>query len=265
MNHCPGCVINVHFYVSDVIEGMAKEEKVKIRLFVEHIEEWAQSNEIILKEECFNTIVSLFPLYDLRTLQEDFFKERSVMCALWVIFLRTYRMTLTDEKQFKYKNVDHFLQCYEGVLTGSKEEDNEKLYYTAQWMALCQKMIPGRRNKGFYMHIIPKVIEGFLVKYVTGSGQSKATSWRVTIFEREGSVRKLTKRKLHSQSFPSTALANPIQAFMLQRPKSFPYFTFPGDLSTSTSSNTGSAPVTVPSPLPSYPDFQSNSDQYTAI
>lgn len=39
---------------------------------------------------------------------------------------------------------------------------------------------------------------GFHAKYVTGSGQSKSTSYRVLLFEREGNIKIKSKRKRES-------------------------------------------------------------------
>jgi hypothetical protein len=63
------------------------------------------------------------------------------------------------------------------------------LFFTAQWFALCcGSMLPASRNKGFYMHVIPKVVEGFHAKYATGTGQSEVTCLRVYLYECEGGV-----------------------------------------------------------------------------
>lgn len=50
------------------------------------------------------------------------------------------------------------------------------------------KYLPARKNKGLAVQIIPKLVEGWNAKYVTGSGQTRATADRVFIFETEGGV-----------------------------------------------------------------------------
>ena len=49
-------------------------------------------------------------------------------------------------------------------------------------------LLPARKNKGMAIQVIPKMIEGWYVKYVTGSGQTKATADRVFLFETEGNI-----------------------------------------------------------------------------
>jgi hypothetical protein len=189
MNHTPGSTLNVHLYVSDVIGAMTTVEDIKnMRAYVEHIEEWTQHNRISLTEDCFNKILKSSGVYEIKALE---LKEGSVLCGLWVVFLRVYRMSLTDELLFKYTSYDDFRSNYDNAFYAYDEHERMNLYYTAQWMALCCKtMIPARRNKGFYMNVIPKVVEGFQAKYATGSGQSQATSFRVHLYECEGGVQK---------------------------------------------------------------------------
>eukprot|EP01035_Chromulina_nebulosa_P018498 gene18498-24215_t len=55
-------------------------------------------------------------------------------------------------------------------------------------MSLLFKIIPARKNKGLVIQVIPKLVEGWDVKYITGSGQTKATAHRVRIFETEGEI-----------------------------------------------------------------------------
>jgi hypothetical protein len=209
--HTPGSVLNVHLYVSDVIEGMrSDEDKLVVQAFVEHIEEWALANKIDLNEKSFQTCIDSAMIFqDVDPVLSNVLTEGSILSALWVIFLRVYRMSLLDESIFKYKNIREFLSEYSESLSGVDESHYRNLYYTAQWMALCQKMIPGTRKKTFYMHVIPKLIEGFATKYVTGSGQSTYTSWRVSIFEKESGTKKWTrsssKRKCNCRAAKAAA------------------------------------------------------------
>lgn len=171
------------------------EERETIRAFVDFIEEAAQHHPVVLDENFFFPLVSSFGAYDMARLYSDFLKDGSLLSALWVIFLRVYRMSLLNDDDFKYKSLAEFLQAYNGEFDQLDTTEQMKLFYTANWVALCTRMIPAKRNKGFYMHVIPKLIEGYHVKYVTGSGQSKATSDRVRIFEHEGGVKKNSRRK----------------------------------------------------------------------
>jgi hypothetical protein len=170
------------------VEGISKEERNAMRSFVHYLEEWAQDNVIVLEESCFMGIIRDFGHYEYKTIASEFKTERSVLCGMWVIFLRAYRMTLTDEKEFKYKSINQFMIEYSNMFDDVDEATMQNLYYTAQWMHRCLSMLPAKRNKGFYMRVIPKVVEGFHAKYATGSGQSRVTTLRVILFEREGSV-----------------------------------------------------------------------------
>ena len=58
---------------------------------------------------------------------------------------------------------------------------------TANFISIMVSQIPSRKCKGLAMAVVPKIVEGRDAKYVTGSGQTKATGERVHIFEREGS------------------------------------------------------------------------------
>jgi len=57
------------------------------------------------------------------------------------------------------------------------------------------KMIPAYKNKGLTMIIVPKLVEGWEAKYITGSGQKDSTISRVKIFESEGNVKPNTRAK----------------------------------------------------------------------
>lgn len=91
-----------------------------------------------------------------------------------------------------------FLQAYEGTFDAVDNAEKEKLLATANWMALLAQTLPAKRNKGLYMHVVPKLVEGFDVKYTLGTGQSKQTSRRAAVFEREGGV-KAGRRKVYVQ------------------------------------------------------------------
>lgn len=206
--HQQGMVADVHQYVSDVIMGVDDEERENIRAFADYIEDWCQSNQITLDENCFYPLVQGFGVYDLNKLYPDLLKERSVLSALWVIFLRVHRMIITDESIFKYRTLADFLAEYNGEFDLVETGEKMRLFYTANWIALVLKMVPAKRNKGFFLHVIPKLVEGFHIKYVTGSGQSKATADRVRIFEHEGQVKKVLRKKPERQLSNSSVTSN---------------------------------------------------------
>lgn len=203
-HHPPGVVADIHLCVSDVIFGVDDEDRENIRGFADFIEEWAQTSRIVLAESCFYHLVASFGVYELHKLHADLLKERSPLSAFWVIFLRAYRMSLVDDSVFKYKKLEDFMAEYGSEFEAYDMSERMKLFYTANWMALVLKMVPAKRNKGFFLHVIPKLVEGFSSKYVTGSGQSKTTSDRVKIFEHEGNVKKSVRKGRLSSSPPST-------------------------------------------------------------
>jgi hypothetical protein len=90
---------------------------------------------------------------------------------------------------FKYATSDDFLKAYDYSFLDLEEAEIVKLFFTANWMSLLFATLDPRGNKGLAMSIIPKLIEGFSVKYSTGGGQSAPTAARVRIYEHEGSVK----------------------------------------------------------------------------
>jgi hypothetical protein len=107
--------------------------------------------------------------------------------ALWVALLTVMRNYIPTEKH-KYPTVEAFTAAYGGFFDHHNPTDLAKLWNTANMMVVLFTLIPSKKNKGLAIAIIPKVIEGWYAKYVTGSGQTKATADRVKIFETEGNV-----------------------------------------------------------------------------
>jgi hypothetical protein len=71
--------------------------------------------------------------------------------------------------------------------------EQEKLRTTANWMDLAFYTIQPKNNKTFILNLIPRIVEGRNVKYITGSGQTRATSDRVNIFRLEGNCEKIKR------------------------------------------------------------------------
>jgi hypothetical protein len=71
--------------------------------------------------------------------------------------------------------------------------EQEKLRLTANWMDLAFYVLPSKNNKTFILNLIPRVVEGRGVKYITGSGQTKPTTDRVTLFRGEGQCEKVVR------------------------------------------------------------------------
>ena len=114
-------------------------------------------------------------------------KEGLMMHALWVIFFSHLRR-LYPPTELKYQSVASFLESYSGKFDDHSVDDQKLLCETANWMSEMFKYLSARKNKGLAIQMIPKLVEGWHAKYVTGSGQTKATADRVFIFEKEGGV-----------------------------------------------------------------------------
>lgn len=116
-------------------------------------------------------------------------KEGVLVQALWIAFLQVMRdNTDVADIKMKYPTFEIFRSAYAEYFRGNSQQDLECLWHIANWMAVLFTLIPAKKNKGLAMAVIPKLVEGWFVKYVTGSGQTKATTDRVMIFQREGNI-----------------------------------------------------------------------------
>lgn len=114
-------------------------------------------------------------------------KEGLMMHALWVIFFSHLKNQI-PRAALKYPTVTSFLTAYQGKFIEYTSENQNILCDTANLMVEMFKYLPARKNKGLAIQMIPKLVEGWHAKYVTGSGQTKATADRVFIFQTEGGV-----------------------------------------------------------------------------
>ena len=114
-------------------------------------------------------------------------KENIMSVALWVLFF-----AITGEHyptaQLKYQDVNSFLKAYEGYFNDIDPAEQEMLKDEANWFKVVSTLLPPSKNKGLTIQIVPRLVEGWYAKYVTGSGQTEATKRRVHIFEKEGGV-----------------------------------------------------------------------------
>jgi len=120
-------------------------------------------------------------------------KEGIMLQALWVFYLKKLKEMLPPS-ELKYANLTLFLQTYPEFRLKPAQEQ-VYLWHTANWMVELFKMIPAYKNKGLAMIIVPKLVEGWEAKYITGSGQKDSTISRVKIFESEGNVKPNTRAK----------------------------------------------------------------------
>ena len=175
--------------ISDVIRGTSASVREDLIEFTQYLHLCLQVNKknIAVSEDCFYRLVASFQRFDISQLRPDLLKEGSILSALWVIFLRLHRQTFPAER-FKYASLAEFMTEYDHRFDAVDVVEQEKLFAVANWMNSLFRTIPAKRNKGFFIHIVPKFLEGFEVKYTLGTGQSRATSHRADIFEHEGKV-----------------------------------------------------------------------------
>lgn len=131
-------------------------------------------------------------------------KDGVVIQAIWVAFLSAMKSVL-PLSSLKYPTILDFQKAYNGYFDECTPKEFDFLWQTANWMNKMFEFVPARKNKGLVIAIVPKVIEGWYAKYVTGSGQTKATSDRVKIFETEGGVLPSHRGRVKPKKRPSSA------------------------------------------------------------
>eukprot|EP01033_Poteriospumella_lacustris_P004944 gene4944-3536_t len=122
-------------------------------------------------------------------------KEGQMLSALWVIVLRGIRKYTPDEN-LKYPTFESFKTAYGDEFSRDDEAEWKKLWQVANWMHILFELIPAKKNKGLSMLVAPRFVEGWHVKYVTGSGQTHYTANRVRVFETEGETKAAHRGKL---------------------------------------------------------------------
>jgi hypothetical protein len=179
------------------ITSFSREEAALIGAFAKAAEKVAKTSGVRSSEWDFYSITSSVDI-DLSVLP----KEGVVMVGLWVCFLSIMRKQLPSSC-LKYNNVNSFLAEYPGKFDKCDMEEKRCLFDTANWMCVMLKMVSARKNKGLAIQVVPKLVEGWHVKYVTGSGQKKTTADRVHIFETEGCVQAHHRGRLRIKSLKS--------------------------------------------------------------
>jgi hypothetical protein len=115
-------------------------------------------------------------------------KEGLLMYALWVTLLTVLKKH-TPVTELKYTTLQAFHEAYNNLFAYEDDEEQHRLWSTANWMSVLFTLIMARKNKGLAMQVVPKLVEGWHAKYVTGSGQTRLTANRVHIFETEGNTK----------------------------------------------------------------------------
>ena len=196
--------------VQDVFDGVGASDRPIVTEFACYVGLFSQRHpkSMQLTEDCFYKLVTTL-CADLSSLRNEALKDGSVLCALWVIFLRMYAEMFPDRvlDQNKYKTMDQFKTEYASSFPRAGPEEMEQLWKIANWMCILFPMTPAKRNKCFYLQVVPKLVEGYEVKYVLGTGQSYRTSYRAEVFERESGIPRRKRKKTRAISPSVTELA----------------------------------------------------------
>lgn len=161
---------------------LSVQEKTLIRKFYEEVDRTLTKNGSKANIDTF--LVAETAGFSLGELP----KEGTMMYALWVAVLTALKNHYKPE-DYKYPTFESFLEEYGSVYSNESADEQQKLWHTANWMHTLFTLIPARKNKGLAMQVVPKVVEGWQVKYVTGSGQTRLTANRVHVFEVEGNTK----------------------------------------------------------------------------
>lgn len=160
-----------------------------------------QCEEICLIPANISTLPSIFQdiLDDLRVDRKSLKKgEASVMNAFYVCILQILT-TYLDQDDLQYSRFEDFLLAYGDKFESETENEKTLLWQTANWMNILFKLTTARKNTGLTMQVIPKLVEGWNTKYITGSGMKKATANRVFLFHAEGNAPIHRRGKLKRQ------------------------------------------------------------------
>eukprot|EP00428_Durinskia_dybowskii_P063747 CAMPEP_0170370030 /NCGR_PEP_ID=MMETSP0117_2-20130122/8296_1 /TAXON_ID=400756 /ORGANISM="Durinskia baltica, Strain CSIRO CS-38" /LENGTH=308 /DNA_ID=CAMNT_0010624783 /DNA_START=52 /DNA_END=978 /DNA_ORIENTATION=- len=123
-----------------------------------------------------------------KSAQEVSTKARTDLSGCYVLL--TFKQMLQDNSS--ELSVERFQERYPRFATA---EDLPALLAYRNYMVAALKVMPAKNNKALLMSICARLSEGAGVTYVTGSGQSAATTRRVSIYECEGKVTPEPSRK----------------------------------------------------------------------
>ena len=111
-------------------------------------------------------------------------KDSALAATIWICYLSINSENLlhcspTQESSLKYKTFESFVSQYP-KFKGPKYPNEElfRLFYVANWLNIFFRFVPARKNKGLCLQVVPRIVEGWEAKYITGSGQTSATTDR---------------------------------------------------------------------------------------
>jgi len=183
----------------DLPRPLTEQEETTVRIFTQHALRLADETNFDIEKGWSLQAVAAAAEIDLNNIP----KEGVLIQALWVAFLNTVKQKV-PLSSLKYPTLESFRDAYGSYFANYQDGALLNLWQTANWMNELFRHIPARKNKGLAMAIVPKVVEGWYAKYITGSGQTKATADRVHIFETEGDVKPNHRGKTKSRK-PSSS------------------------------------------------------------
>lgn len=180
--------------ISDIVQDslVSSGDKTKLNVFRNLLSKYLETQEPAGSD--WKTI-SLFHLCESSGIDlSSLAKEGPMLSALWVTVLRGVDQYIT-ETDLKYPTYEEFLAVYGAHYRQEEETELTNLWKTSNWMNVLFHLLPAKKNKGLIMLVVPRFVEGWHVKYVTGSGQTHATANRVHIFEVEGDTKAVHRGK----------------------------------------------------------------------
>ena len=117
-----------------------------------------------------------------------FSRGDNLRMSMEMLFLHILRQFVP----FKYTSVKDFCAAYPEMSDRDEDELN-RLWHCANWFDVSLLTLRPQNNKSHLMSLVPRLAEGSSARYVTGSGESRSTSDRVSIFRQEGAVLKVTR------------------------------------------------------------------------
>lgn len=125
-------------------------------------------------------------------------KCSSMCAALWTAYFSFFAkdLVLGMGKKLKYDSLETFLNAYEPHFVDPMhygEKEQISLCHMANFCSVVLKFMSAKGSKQLFMKLAPRLLEGWDVKYICGSGQSRATADRVLIYEKEGAVKPLRR------------------------------------------------------------------------
>merc|ERR1711871_1238659 len=125
-------------------------------------------------------------------------KCSSLCAALWTAYFSFFAkdLVLGMGNKLKYDSLETFLNAYEPHFVDPMhygEKEQISLCHMANLCSVVLKFMSAKGSKQLFMKLAPRLLEGWDVKYICGSGQSRATADRVLIYEKEGAVEPLRR------------------------------------------------------------------------